>query len=468
MAFGVLFDFTGNTNVTKITPADKMIQQDWFLQAINSPAPIDVFIIIGHNPARETRASSTLKIVQSAIRAVHPNTPIQMFGGHSHLRDFVVYDESSTASESGRYCETLGWFSMSGFNPSNSNFSGPANPKEHPDHPNRKTTVNSTSPFLYSRRYLDWNRLTFEYHAPGSQVRPGQHSPGPTVHPRDDKNRNPRDEETRPLGLQISNHITAERARLGLGKVLGCTPKTYCVNCVPFMSESSLYTFLAESMAKTIINSTRAHIPRLHISNTGMARFDLHRGPFTYDDNFIISPFPNPMMFIPEVKWSLAKGVLDEMNRRGAGQGRRGGEKRSLWYGFDKNAFGQGERCENPGIQEFGMVEGGRVLKKRTQEILEAGYTTEDDFGTDGDDTLHTSIQRFELPPYFATEADFPEKREPEVVDLVFNDLWVSLPFSSGFLFSDILRARGFSFCLSYFVSQNFLLAPQPPFHLLF
>ena len=442
MAFGVLFDFTGNTNVTKITPAAKMIQQDWFLEAINSPSPIDVFIIIGHNPARESRTSSTLKIVQAAIRAVHPSTPIQMFGGHSHLRDFVVYDESSTASESGRYCETLGWFSMSGFNSLNSNFSGPANPKEHPEHPNRKTTVNSTSPFLYSRRYLDWNRLTFEYHAPGSQVRPGQHSPGPTVHPRD--------EEVRPFGLNTSNHITAERDRLGLGRVLGCTPKTYCVNCVPFMSESSLYTFLAESMAKTIINSTRAHIPRFHISNTGMARFDLHRGPFTYDDNFIISPFPNQIMFIPEVKWSIAKGLLDEMNRRGAGQGRRGGEKRSLGYGFDRDAFGQGERCENPGrgIQEFGVIKGETVLKKRTQDILEAGYTTEDDFGTDGDDTLHTSIQRFELPPYFSTKADFPENGEPEVVDLVFNDLWVILSFSSGF---------SFVFFFSYSASFGFL-----------
>lgn len=32
--------------------------------------------------------------------------PIQAFGGHTHIRDFTVYDSMSTGLESGRYCET--------------------------------------------------------------------------------------------------------------------------------------------------------------------------------------------------------------------------------------------------------------------------------------------------------------------------------------------------------------------------
>ena len=79
MAFGVLFDFTGNTNITKVITAADMVQQDWFLEAVNSPEPVDLFVILGHNPVRSARGG-TFGTVSEAIRRVHPRTPIQIFG----------------------------------------------------------------------------------------------------------------------------------------------------------------------------------------------------------------------------------------------------------------------------------------------------------------------------------------------------------------------------------------------------
>ncbi len=122
MAFGILFDFTGkptrahviclileshapaqgNTNVSKVIPAKTMVRQDWFVDAIHTDEPIDLFLLIGHNIARPKTSGSTFKTIHTAIRKVHPNTPVQIFGGHSHIRDFAVFDESSTALESGR------------------------------------------------------------------------------------------------------------------------------------------------------------------------------------------------------------------------------------------------------------------------------------------------------------------------------------------------------------------------------
>ena len=78
-----------------------MVKQDWFAQAVNLDKPIDLFLLIGHNIARPSTGGSTFGIVHKAIRAVHPNTPIQIFGGHSHIRDFAVVDQSSTALEAG-------------------------------------------------------------------------------------------------------------------------------------------------------------------------------------------------------------------------------------------------------------------------------------------------------------------------------------------------------------------------------
>ena len=72
---------------------------------------------------------STGPFVYNAIRAVHPNAPILIFGGHTHIRDCctfrsvhvilrgmwysilfvsVQFDGRSMALESGRYMETLG------------------------------------------------------------------------------------------------------------------------------------------------------------------------------------------------------------------------------------------------------------------------------------------------------------------------------------------------------------------------
>ena len=64
-------------------------------------------------------------VVFDAIRAVHPYTPILIFGGmhcytissrvnwriyagHTHIRDCQQYDGRSMALESGRYMETIG------------------------------------------------------------------------------------------------------------------------------------------------------------------------------------------------------------------------------------------------------------------------------------------------------------------------------------------------------------------------
>jgi hypothetical protein len=102
MTFGVLFDFTGNSNASKVIKAADMIKQDWFLAAVNYEKPIDVFLIIGHNPVRTTDSSSTIGLLQKTIRAMRPEIPIQAFGGHSHIRDFQVYDDKSTGLESGK------------------------------------------------------------------------------------------------------------------------------------------------------------------------------------------------------------------------------------------------------------------------------------------------------------------------------------------------------------------------------
>lgn len=88
MAFGVLYDFTGNSNVSKVIHATNVTQMDWWRQAVSGhpdnceeEVPIDLFVLLGHNPARQNDSSSTFGTYYESIRAAQPDVPIQIFGG---------------------------------------------------------------------------------------------------------------------------------------------------------------------------------------------------------------------------------------------------------------------------------------------------------------------------------------------------------------------------------------------------
>ncbi|KAH8926560.1 Metallo-dependent phosphatase, partial [Atractiella rhizophila] len=294
MAFGVLFDFTGNSNVSKVIPAAEMVKQDWFISAVNYKQPIDLFVLIGHNPVSFNVSSSSMDTVFNAIRSARPDVPIQGFGGHTHIRDFRVWDQQATGLESGRYCETVGWLSMSGIK--SSTYHGNPFPAGVP-HPTQlaiSVRSNSTKSHksilqgpVYFRRYLDWNRRTFAYHAVGSQ--------------------NKLDTKK---GVTITNEINATRTELKLTSVYGCAPATYCISCKPFGDPANIFSLLSKALSATVVNATRADKARIILINTGSIRFDLVQGPFTYDDSFIVSPFDDKFQYIADVPWGQASKVL--------------------------------------------------------------------------------------------------------------------------------------------------------------
>jgi hypothetical protein len=427
MAFGVLFDFTGNSNVSKVIKAADMVKQPWFQEAINYTKPIDLFMVIGHNPVRTTVSSSTFGTVFSAIRKVRPDVPIQGFGGHTHIRDFVVYDNKATGLESGRYCETLGFLSISGI--SSSTCKAPHNPKGVPNPtrsaippPSTRTisasvhlpTSTTPSSLRYARRYLDWNRATFAYHAEGSQPYTAFDSK---------------------KGLQVTSEITSERAKLNLTDLYGCAPATYCQYCKPFLAEGNIFKLLQTALATVVVNQTRKDTPRLIIINTGSVRFDLAKGPFTYDDSFIVSPFQDSFQFIPDVPYTQASEVLGILNAGPFQKKKRDVDVHAADYESDfANVLADRDTCVDPPITShinFASMTrrskpGGRLIRRQSTTPT-PGYTTTDDFGTDGDDTIHSSIPNYPQPNDLQANASFPiDGSMPETVDLVFLDFIAS------------------------------------------
>ncbi|KAL2352406.1 Metallo-dependent phosphatase-like protein [Cryomyces antarcticus] len=449
MAFGVLYDFTGNSNVTKVTKAADMVKQSWFVDAVNQTG-IDMFVILGHNPARATASGSTFGTVFTAIRAIKADTPIQIFGGHSHIRDFAVYDDKTTALESGRYCETLGWLAMTGVTPSHQygketygqedygregygreghnghnghnghhshNAPAPTGPSGVPN-PTMKAipltststasvslaTSTSASSILYARRYLDWNRLTFAYHAVGSQDHTFDTS----------------------KGLAVTANITATRKALNLTRLYGCVPETYCQSCKPFGAPGNIFPLLQTALAATVINQSRANIPRLILINTGSIRFDLVKGPFTYDDSFVVSPFTDAFQFIPNVPYSIAEQVLGVLNSAPADKKRDLSSSDFAFQVPNPSLLGQ-DTCRDPAISRNHLTArsypAGRI-HRRQSTALTPGYVTTDDFGVGtGDDTVHTAIPYYSQPGNLQANASFPTNgTNPNTVDLIFLD----------------------------------------------
>lgn len=289
---------------------------------------------------------------------------------------------------------------MSGFSKCSTGYTGTSQPKGVTN-PSRKAVENSTSPYVYSRRYLDWNRATFEFHAAGSQ--------------------NPFTFDSEE-GLQTSDDITEFRSELGLSSLYGCVPQDYCMTCAPYGDDKNIFTVLKEAMAFAVVNTTREANARYIIANTGSIRFDMYKGPFTFDDSFIVSPFTDIFLYIPDVPNNLASTVLDSLNAGGVN------DKRDRFGAIPVER----DICVDPLVGGMPAIKarGGQAGRRsaysgvtRRQVVdLVSGYTTTDDFGTDGDDTAHSEIPYYEVPDYFQATAGFPQGDAPDTVDLIFID----------------------------------------------
>lgn len=386
VAFGFLFDFTGNANNTVVQPVRETVREPWFQQAIRDE-PADLFVVIGHVGVR----MSELQVIHEAIRAQNPNTPIAIFGGHAHVRDAVRLDDNAFAIASGRYFETIGWMSVSGVQ--------------------QASSATAKAPATFRRRYIDNNLLGLYYHS-GHDA-----STFPTEH-----------------GLNVSASITDARADLQLDSLYGCSPKNYWMQRRSHTSPDSVYTLLRERvLPEAIVRPDRAHVPRLVLTNTGAIRFDIFKGAFTRDSTFIVSPFVNLIYYIPDVPYALARQVLDILNKQDRILAETAGKADLDWRELNVP-----EQYSMNGSRPAAVVVGGNDADQQKRlggdssdggdggadsfPRLVAGYTTWDDEGTDGDDAIHSPLPFHLVPNCIQAKAAFPAEGEPETVDLVFFD----------------------------------------------
>ncbi|KAH7883373.1 Metallo-dependent phosphatase-like protein [Phlebopus sp. FC_14] len=358
-SLGVLYDFTGNDVNTTVQTVS-----DMFSEAIAEEP--DVFVLVGHMPV----SYDNWPVVFNAVRAVHPLTPIMIFGGHSHIRDCQQYDGRSMALESGRYMETVGWMSA--------------------ELDAAKGNANNIS---FSRRYLDQNRVTYEYHTQTSN------STFDTLY-----------------GQAITWGLQQLAINFNLSYLFGTAPQDYTINQNPYPSNGSLLSLFIEQAIPTAltINNTRAGIPNIMITNSGSLRFNVFKGPFTKNDQLTASPFTDSFLYIPNITFSVANQILPTLNNAGAAEKRKRDEMDSeLW------AHGHVEARYRAWLEDMDRRAGfGR--RDATAGNLTLGYVTTDSCPGNGDDTLHAALPYYAIPDFIGSNP--PNATDDTPVDLVFVD----------------------------------------------
>jgi hypothetical protein len=398
LAFGFIFDFTGNANNTVVHTVADTVKDDWFKEAIKDQ-DIDLIIVFGHVDIRSHEYATLF----SSIRTAQWDTPIQFFGGHSHIRDYKVYDDKSVALESGRYMETIGFMSIDGLRTGGTKDSKP---------------VAQKSKITFNRLYIDNNLYSLHHHS-------GQ----------DDE------KFTTELGFNVSRHIGDARKSLGLGERYGCAPRDLWVNRRPYPHEESIFSWLEkEVIPNQIYQSERMQKEKkkaLVITNTGSVRFDIFKGPYTKDTTFLVSPFTSGLRYVEDVPYSSASRVLKLLNNEGPIADLLAEQKVYLQPPENLAAL---YRPSLLSAHEAQVMQSSPRLDTHNQAILGyedpdliPGYTTKDDAGKDGDDTVHSPIPYFSVPNCFQAAVNFaPDNADeaPKTVDLMYNSFieqWVLL-----------------------------------------
>jgi len=258
-------------------------------------------------------------------------------------------------------------------------------------------TVKSDSNITFTRRYLDSNRVTFEYHTGRSN--------------------NTFDTSE---GQEITKGLNQLAKQFDLTFLYGTAPQDYTLSRDPYPSNGSLLSLLATEVLPVAlsVNNTRASIPRLIFVPTGTLRYDIFKGPFDKNDQFTILPRTNAFMFVSNVTLNIAQQVFTQINGDSGTASRREfiNQQDTDWYGR-----GFVDRIYNAWLRDMWVRLEGQEGKRNTQDLT-PGLVTKDSCPGVGDDIPHTPLPFFDTPDYAASDPPVDVNPDVPIIDFVFAD----------------------------------------------
>lgn len=350
LSFSFIFDFKWFNRRVNVIPISEILHQQWFINLVDDYAQnyeVDMLLIVGHIPV--THDWYELYYLHHFLRKRFPQTVIQYFGGHSHIRDFSVIDRYASGLQSGRYCETVGFLSLQ----------------------NLDTTGNYNIVKEVDRKYIDFNIHSFTNHTNYTDL----------------------DLFHTDAGKLMSKRLRDFAEKLGLNKVYGYVPHNYFISAADYTNHDpkSLLRFLENDILsqlepKSCSDNEAFHDSdniRLILINTGGIRYDLYKGEFTKNALFTVSPFKNKWRVIPNVPTELAIRLKDILN-----------DGDFIWNHVSLKNPEQYALAKKLQSQDAQSSPQGNHNKRH----MSYGYKTYDDLGSDGDDTIHRPLPNYYVP----------------------------------------------------------------------
>lgn len=386
VAFGFIFDFTMNYNNTVVQAVEDTVKEDWFWEAVQD-TDVDLILVTGHVPVRSKESDAIFR----AIRSARWDVPIQFLGGHYHIRDYVQYDSRAYGLASGRFMETVGFMSIDGLSTS-------SNP-----------TKSAVSNPRFNRRYID-NNLYSYYHHTGLDEHEFH-----TEH-----------------GRNTSRLIEQSRSELQLDQVYGCVPRNLWLSRVKYPSRNNIYAWLEKQvLPEALKDDSRNGKPALAIINTGAIRFDIFKGPFTQDSIYIVSPFTSGFRYLKDIPYDKAQLVVHFLNKQHEVLVETQHRSHSPAWTLappEQSAYSQDVVVSDDtgdGLWDDRVLEGGQALlssNSHPKPKVLPGYTTKDDGGSDGDDTMHSPISSYKVPNCIQSLVSSNMSAAVDTVDMVYID----------------------------------------------
>ncbi len=401
LALSFMFDFTGGNERVKVTPISEMVKKQWLsdlLSYYSQNKQVDILVVFGHLPVSHQWTEAGL--LHHYLRTFFPDTFIQYFGGHSHIRDFAIYDNRSSALQSGRYCETVGFLSLSNF------------------------TSAETADSEVHRRYIDFNIHSFMHHT----------------------GKNTLSSFETDFGSSVSRRIASAAREMRLSDSWGYVPHNFYMSAADYYNshdKKSLLRFLQDEIVtqlkpelcelkgrQPLYKNTRNN-SRSILINSGSIRYDLYKGDFTRNALFTVSPFSNKWKVVPNVPKDIAAQIQGILN---AGDYIITGASTSRKHLPD--LLSPYQKATNARVASAKMLnshlDGGIPNMSRDQHVLHRidtgkkslsyGYVTHDDFGVFGDDTIHKELPIFRVPNVIASFEGGANSTRTPYTDLVFYD----------------------------------------------
>jgi len=358
-ALGILFTKFQTDSGLYHQDISTMISEKWFQDAIADKP--DLFLLAGHMPLANYpggQEEDEWDKVVAAIHRVHDSTPIAILGGHSHIRDCRRPNEYSMALQSGRYMETVGWMSTK---------LGSVEGKYRPG---------------FTRRYLDPNRVTYEYHT----------------------STNP-DTFVTAQGKKFDQDLNALATQFDLGQKYGRAPKDYTLTQANATSEGSVYHLYVNEAMPAVLKTNRSN-PTINFINGGSLRFDVYSGDFTKNDQIVAMNYADPFQAVYDVPFRYAAKVVPYLN-----------EHPKPTSTLSKRDT---ERVDEVFSRWLEAQSESSVADEDDAEDHVLGYVTEDKCGPkgSGDDVVHTPVKYFATPPFVGSTPSITD--DDTKVDIVF------------------------------------------------